>query len=82
LPRLHSQPDGDAVDGGGVVAGALLVARGRLSLGGLVAFSAYLARATAPAQTLLGVYVAARRARVSVERVRGFSRNRRRCRRP
>jgi len=52
------------------VAGALLVARGRLSLGGLVAFSAYLARATAPAQTLLGVYVAARRARVSVERVR------------
>jgi len=52
------------------VAGALLVARGGLSLGGLVAFSAYLARATAPAQTLLGVYVAARRARVSVERVR------------
>jgi len=52
------------------VAGAALVARGSLSLGGLVAFSAYLARATAPVQTLLGVYVAARRARVSVERVR------------
>lgn len=52
------------------VAGAALVAGGRLSLGGLVAFSAYLARATAPVQTLLGVYVAARRARVSVERVR------------
>ncbi|MET0154348.1 MAG: ABC transporter ATP-binding protein [Candidatus Binatia bacterium] len=52
------------------VAGAVLVARGSLSLGGLVAFSAYLARATAPVQTLLGVYVAARRARVSVERVR------------
>jgi ATP-binding cassette subfamily B protein len=52
------------------VAGAVLVARGSLSLGGLVAFSAYLSRATAPVQTLLGVYVAARRARVSVERVR------------
>ena len=52
------------------VAGAVLVARGSLSLGGLVAFSAYLARATAPVQTLLGVYVAARRARVSVDRVR------------
>jgi len=52
------------------VAGAVLVARGSLSLGGLVAFSAYLARATAPVQTLLGIYVAARRARVSVERVR------------
>jgi ATP-binding cassette, subfamily B, bacterial len=52
------------------VAGGVLVARGRLSLGSLVAFSAYLARVTAPVQTLLGVYVAARRARVSVERVR------------
>ncbi len=52
------------------VAGAVLVARGRLSLGGLIAFSAYLTRATAPVQTLLGVYVAARRARVSAERVR------------
>src|SRR5262249_35129172 len=51
------------------VAGAVLVAHGQLSLGGLVAFSAYLTRATAPVQTLLGVYVAARRARVSVERV-------------
>ena len=52
------------------VAGAVLVARGRLTLGGLVAFSAYLARATGPVQTLLGIYVAARRARVSAERVR------------
>jgi ATP-binding cassette, subfamily B, bacterial len=52
------------------VAGAVLVAQGRLSLGGLVAFSAYLTRATTPVQTLLGVYVAARRAGVSAERVR------------
>jgi ATP-binding cassette subfamily B protein len=52
------------------VAGAALVVRGRMSVGGLVAFSAYLTRATAPVQTLLGIYVAARRARVSAERVR------------
>jgi ATP-binding cassette subfamily B protein len=52
------------------VAGGVLVARGRFSLGSLIAFAAYLARVTAPVQTLLGVYVAARRARVSVERVR------------
>jgi ATP-binding cassette subfamily B protein len=52
------------------VAGAVLVTRGRMSVGGLIAFSAYLTRATAPVQTLLGIYVAARRARVSAERVR------------
>jgi len=49
--------------------GGALVIEGRLSLGTLVAFSAYLARATGPVQTLLGVYVASRRARVSLGRV-------------
>ncbi|HZP41842.1 MAG TPA: ABC transporter ATP-binding protein [Candidatus Binatia bacterium] len=51
------------------LAGGAMVVAGRLSLGTLVAFAAYLARATGPVQTLLGVWVAARRARVSLERV-------------
>jgi ATP-binding cassette subfamily B protein len=52
------------------VVGAAMVSRGQMSIGGLIAFSAYLSRATAPVQTLLGIYVAAQRARVSAERVR------------
>ncbi len=45
------------------------VIEGSLSLGTLLAFSAYLLRATGPAQTLLGLYLGLQRARVSLERV-------------
>ncbi len=51
------------------VAGGWLVVTGGLSLGALVAFSIYMARATGPVQTLLGLYVAVRRAAVSLDRV-------------
>jgi ATP-binding cassette subfamily B protein len=40
-----------------------------LTLGSLIAFSAYLARATGPVQTLLGLYVGFLRTRVSLSRV-------------
>ena len=40
-----------------------------MTVGTLIAFSVYLARATGPVQTLLGLYVAMRRARVSLHRV-------------
>lgn len=52
------------------VAGGYLTIEGRLSLGTLIAFSAYLARATGPVQTLLGIYLGLQRARVSLARVR------------
>jgi ATP-binding cassette, subfamily B, bacterial len=50
--------------------GGMMVIDGELSLGTLIAFSAYLARATGPVNTLLGLYVALQRARVSLDRVR------------
>lgn len=49
--------------------GGWLVVGGQESIGTLIAFSAYLARASGPVQTLLGLYVALQRARVSLERV-------------
>ncbi|MGI9412251.1 MAG: ABC transporter ATP-binding protein [Hyphomicrobiales bacterium] len=49
--------------------GGYLVITDALTLGTLVAFTAYLARATGPVNTLLGLYVALRRARVSLVRV-------------
>lgn len=52
------------------VAGGTLVVGDALSLGTLVAFSVYLARASGPVRTFLGLYVAAERARVSLDRVR------------
>ncbi|RMF11805.1 MAG: ABC transporter ATP-binding protein [Alphaproteobacteria bacterium] len=52
------------------VAGGALVVNDALSLGTLIAFSVYLARASGPVQTFLGLYVAAERARVSLDRVR------------
>ena len=52
------------------LAGGWLVVEGRLSLGTLVAFTAYVARASGPVHTLLGLWVALKRARVSLERVR------------
>jgi ATP-binding cassette subfamily B protein len=49
--------------------GGWMVIEGGLTLGALIAFSIYMARASGPVQTLLGLYVATRRARVSLDRV-------------
>ena len=51
------------------ILGGYHVVHGRLSVGSLIAFSIYLARATGPVQTLLGLYVGFVRARVSLDRV-------------
>jgi ATP-binding cassette subfamily B protein len=51
------------------VVGGYQVIQAQISVGTLIAFSVYMARATGPVQTLQGLYVAARRARVSLERV-------------
>lgn len=51
------------------VVGGFRVVDGALTLGTLIAFSVYMARATGPVQTLLGLYVAIHRARVSLNRV-------------
>jgi ATP-binding cassette, subfamily B, bacterial len=56
------------------VVGGYYVVGGRFTLGSLIAFSAYLGRATGPVQTLLGLYVATRRAQVSVARVMELTR--------
>ncbi|MGA1857282.1 ABC transporter ATP-binding protein [Azospirillum sp. 11R-A] len=49
--------------------GGLRVIDGELSLGALIAFSAYLGRATGPVQGLLGLIVGAQRAHVSLDRL-------------
>jgi ATP-binding cassette, subfamily B, bacterial len=51
------------------IAGGWMVIEGRLTLGTLIAFAAYLGRVAGPVQTLLGLYVAAQRALVSLRRV-------------
>jgi len=51
------------------VLGGLMVIGGNLTLGTLIAFTAYLGRATGPVQTLLGLYAGAQTARVSLGRV-------------
>lgn len=51
------------------IIGGWLTIQGNLTLGALIAFTAYLGRATGPVQTLLGLYVAAQRAMVSLRRV-------------
>jgi len=51
------------------VAGGTMVAGGALSVGTLIAFSIYLGRAAGPVRTFMGLYVATRRARVSLSRV-------------
>ncbi len=51
------------------LAGGKMVLSGALSLGTLVAFTTYLARATGPVQSFLGLYPAYQRARVSLTRV-------------
>lgn len=49
--------------------GGYWVIEGQLALGSLIAFSAYLGMALGPVQTLLGLYMAWQRLRVSLERV-------------
>ena len=51
------------------IAGGWMAIEGRLTLGTLIAFAAYLGRVAGPVQTLLGLYVAAQRALVSLRRV-------------
>ncbi len=51
------------------LAGGQMVISGSLSLGALVAFTTYLARATGPLQTFLGLYPAYQRTKVSLARV-------------
>lgn len=49
--------------------GGHLVITGRMTLGDLIAFSAYLIRAFGPLQGLMGLYVQLQRARISLQRV-------------
>jgi ATP-binding cassette, subfamily B, bacterial len=49
--------------------GGFLMIRGELTLGALIAFTVYLGRAGGPVNTLLGLLLAQRRARVSFERI-------------
>lgn len=51
------------------VIGGSFVIGGELTLGALIAFSAYLGRATGPVQTFLGLYAALARVEVSLKRV-------------
>ncbi len=52
------------------IIGGYWLIQGEISLGTLIAFSIYLGRAAGPVQTILGLYVALARARVSLARVR------------
>ena len=52
--------------------GGYLVIEGHMSIGGLVAFSAYQSRAFSPIQVLMGLYLRIERAGVSVDRVFEF----------
>lgn len=49
--------------------GGYWVTQGELTVGTLMAFSIYMGRATGPVNTLLGIYVASHRARVSLDRI-------------
>lgn len=51
-----------------LIGGSMVIAK-TFSLGSLVAFTAYMARATGPVHTLLGLWVALKRAEVSLGRV-------------
>ncbi|MCP4769046.1 MAG: ABC transporter ATP-binding protein [Gammaproteobacteria bacterium] len=55
------------------VAGGYLTISGELTLGTLIAFTAYMARANGPVQTLQGIYVAMQRALVSLARVQAIT---------
>jgi ATP-binding cassette subfamily B protein len=52
--------------------GGAMVVDGGMTVGTLVAFTAYLARAAGPVGTLLGLWLAQKRARVSLQRVRAL----------
>ncbi len=52
------------------IAGGYQVIQGSMALGSLIAFSTYMGMAMGPVQSLLGVYMALNRVRVSAERVR------------
>ncbi|MBK7168339.1 MAG: ABC transporter ATP-binding protein [Gammaproteobacteria bacterium] len=52
------------------ISGGYQVIQGSMALGSLIAFSTYLGMAMGPVQSLLGVYMALNRVRVSAERVR------------
>ncbi|MBL4767424.1 MAG: ABC transporter ATP-binding protein [Rhodobacteraceae bacterium] len=54
------------------IIGGFFVTQGEATIGTLIAFSAYMARATGPVQTFLGLYVAYQRAMVSLVRVRAL----------
>lgn len=56
------------------IIGGYFVTEGEATIGTLIAFSAYMARATGPVQTFLGLYVAYKRAMVSLVRVREMRR--------
>ena len=51
------------------VVGGYFVVQGESTVGSLIAFTTYLARASGPVQTLLGLYLATQRARVSLQRL-------------
>ncbi len=54
------------------IIGGYFVTQGTATIGTLIAFSAYMARATGPVQTFLGLYVAYQRAMVSLVRVQAL----------
>jgi len=56
------------------IIGGWYTLQGSLTIGTLIAFSAYMARATGPVQTLLGLYIAWQRAQVSLRRVQDITR--------
>ncbi len=58
------------------IVGGYFVTEGEATIGTLIAFSAYMARATGPVQTFLGLYVAYQRAMVSLIRVRELRKQR------
>ena len=66
VPNLFTSVSRGAV----FVAGGWLIIEGRMTLGTLIAFSTYLGYAVGPVHSLLGIYVGAVRARVSLDRVR------------
>lgn len=58
------------------IIGGYFVTEGAATIGTLIAFSAYMSRATGPVQTFLGLYVAYQRAMVSLVRVRALRKQR------
>lgn len=54
------------------IVGGVFIMEGTATIGTLIAFSAYMARATGPVQTFLGLYVAYQRAMVSLVRVQAL----------